>query len=174
MLRGINVGQRRLAMSALREVLEALGLEDVRTHLQSGNAVVGSELREEDLRAASANAISAAAGFQVEVVVRSSAELAAVVAADPLGAVAADPKRYLVSFCAEPPAAGAEERLREACGEGEAVSVIGREIYTWHPGGVGRSKLWERAARLGGGKGWLPLATARNWSTVQALLEIAR
>ena len=41
LLRGINLGRsRRVAMADLRELLEDLGYEDVRTHLQSGNAVL--------------------------------------------------------------------------------------------------------------------------------------
>ena len=173
LLRGVNVGGRRLAMSTLREVLGEIGLAEVATLLQSGNAVVTSELGEAQLREAASEAISAAAGFAVGVVVRGARELAAVLEADPLGHLATDPKRYLVSFCAAEPPPDAAARLRSARGEGEEVAVLGREIYTWHPGGVGRSRLWERAARLGGGAGWLPLATARNWSTVQALANLA-
>ena len=43
LVRGINVGSyKRVAMSDLRELLESLGYGDVRTHLQSGNAVFRS------------------------------------------------------------------------------------------------------------------------------------
>jgi hypothetical protein len=46
LLRGINLGsKRRVAMSDLREVLGELGYEDVRTHLQSGNAVFRTPVR---------------------------------------------------------------------------------------------------------------------------------
>jgi hypothetical protein len=41
LLRGINLGsKRRVAMADLRELLEGLGYDDVRTHLQSGNVVL--------------------------------------------------------------------------------------------------------------------------------------
>ena len=51
----------------------------------------------------------------------------------------------------------------------ERLVAIGRELYAWHPRGVARSKLWTRLAdrRLG-----VP-ATARNWTTVTKLLELA-
>ena len=40
LLRAVNVGGRnRIAMARLRELLEGLGYGEVRTHLQSGNAV---------------------------------------------------------------------------------------------------------------------------------------
>jgi uncharacterized protein (DUF1697 family) len=47
--------------------------------------------------------------------------------------------------------------------------AIGRELYAWHPDGVGRSKMWNKLA----GSGLGVRATARNWTTVTALLEMA-
>jgi uncharacterized protein (DUF1697 family) len=52
---------------------------------------------------------------------------------------------------------------------GERLKVIGREIYAWHPDGVARSKLWAALA----GKRLGVKATARNWTTVTTLLEMA-
>jgi len=46
--------------------------------------------------------------------------------------------------------------------------VHGREIYAWHPSGVARSKLWAALA----GRDLGITATARNWTTVEALLEV--
>ena len=46
---------------------------------------------------------------------------------------------------------------------------VGRELYAWHPDGVGRSKL----ARLLSDKGLGVTATARNWTTVTAVLVLA-
>ena len=46
---------------------------------------------------------------------------------------------------------------------------IGRELYAWHPDGVGRSKLWTKLA----GQTLGVRATARNWTTVTTLLEMA-
>jgi uncharacterized protein (DUF1697 family) len=51
----------------------------------------------------------------------------------------------------------------------ERVVCHGREIYAWHPEGVARSKLWNALA----GKGLGVTATARNWTTVTTLLEMA-
>jgi uncharacterized protein (DUF1697 family) len=46
LLRGINVGRnKRLAMADLRELLGTAGHSDVRTHLQSGNALFTSQNR---------------------------------------------------------------------------------------------------------------------------------
>jgi uncharacterized protein (DUF1697 family) len=53
--------------------------------------------------------------------------------------------------------------------EPERVIVSGREIYAWHPSGVGRSAL----AKLLSGRRLGVTATARNWNTVTNLLELA-
>ena len=65
--------------------------------------------------------------------------------------------------------ASARRKLDEALEEPEQLVVSGREIYAWHPSGVARSKLWARIAARGLGV----TATARNWTTVTKLLELA-
>ena len=64
---------------------------------------------------------------------------------------------------------GAVERLTELAAPGERVLADGRELYAWHPDGVARSKLWAKLAGTGLGV----KATARNWTTVTTLLEMA-
>lgn len=50
LLRGVNVGAtRRVAMSDLRALLVSRGYGDVRTHLQSGNVVLDSDVAPEQL-----------------------------------------------------------------------------------------------------------------------------
>jgi uncharacterized protein (DUF1697 family) len=170
LLRGINVGaHNRLAMSALREALEDAGFDDVRTHLQSGNVLLTSTASSKRVAADCEKLIQARFGLEIPVVVRSGRELAAVVRRDPLGDVAVDPKRYQVSFLTAKPDAEVEDRLSAAAAEAERFVVAGREIYAWHPDGVARSKLWALLA----GKGLGVTATARNWTTVTKLLELA-
>jgi uncharacterized protein (DUF1697 family) len=59
--------------------------------------------------------------------------------------------------------------MRAVAGPQEEFVVIGREVYSWHPEGVGRSPLWERLS----GKVLGITATSRNWTTVSTLLAIA-
>jgi uncharacterized protein (DUF1697 family) len=59
--------------------------------------------------------------------------------------------------------------LEDVAADREEVVSIGREIYAWHPDGVARSKLWAKLA----GKALGVTATARNWTTVTKLLELA-
>jgi uncharacterized protein (DUF1697 family) len=170
LLRGINLGARnRVSMPELRDVLEGAGFDDVRTYLQSGNVILSSGLSADRLARSVKGHIADEFGLEIEVVVRTRAQVAAVVRRNPLGDVAADPKRYQVSFLAAKPAAAVVRRLEAALVEPEAIAVIGREIFAWHPKGVARSKLWSLLA----GRGLGVTATARNWTTVTKLLALA-
>jgi uncharacterized protein (DUF1697 family) len=170
MLRGINIGpNRRVPMADLRALFSDAGYENVRTYVQSGNVVLESTATPADLERATAELISGHFGFDVPVVVRTRRQLAAVVKLNPLGDVADDPKRYQVSFLAGKPAGAVVKALQDAAGGDERVVCHGREIYAWHPDGVARSKVWNALA----GKGLGVTATARNWTTVTTLLEMA-
>jgi len=105
----------------------------------------------------------------VQVVARTRDELAEVVARDPLGKVAENPKRYQVTFCSAAPDPEAVERVAALASDGERFELIGREAYAWHPEGVARSKLWAKLA----GDGLGVVTTSRNWTTVTKLLELA-
>ena len=87
LMRGVNIGRRRLAMADLRLALEAAGCTDVATYLQSGNAVAAvppaAGTTPRSVAAWLEDVIGAAAGFEVPVVVRTGAALPAVVAANP-------------------------------------------------------------------------------------------
>ena len=170
LLRGINLGSRnRVSMAKLRQVLEDAGFEEVQTYLQSGNVVLSSRKAADTVRRECERLISKQLGLEVDVVVRSRAQLAAVVKRNPLGKVATEPKRYQVSFLEKKLPAKTLTELEALAVPGEQVVAHGRELYAWHPAGVARSKLWAKLA----GKGLGVTATARNWTTVEALLELA-
>jgi uncharacterized protein (DUF1697 family) len=156
-------------MPDLRTLLEAAGFDDVRTYLQSGNVVLSSSASAQRVARTCEAAITDALGLELDVVVRTRDELAKVVKRNPLGKVATDPKRYQVSFLSAKPAAAVTRTLHELVVEPEQLVVSGREIYAWHPAGVARSKLWARLA----GRNLGVTATARNWTTVTKLLELA-
>jgi uncharacterized protein (DUF1697 family) len=157
-------------MPALRVLCEENGLADVATYVQSGNVVFSSDAEPATLEKRLEKLIAERFGFDVGVIVRTRDELAEVVARNPLGDVAVEPKRYQVSFLASEPAPDLVEALGAAAAPSERLVAIGRELYAWHPEGVARSKLWGRLAdaKLG------IKATARNWTTVTTLLEMAK
>ena len=156
-------------MAKLRETLEEAGFAKVQTHLQSGNVVLESKTKPEQTARKCERVIEDEFGLAIDVVVRTPAELGRVVKRNPLSKVAKDPKRYQVSFLAGPLPAAAKRKLEEALQEPEELVFSGREIYAWHPKGVARSKLWAALA----GRGLGVTATARNWTTVTKLLELA-
>ena len=170
LLRGINIGSRnRIAMPKLREALEEAGFDDVQTYLQSGNVLLKSTTKPESVARKCEKLIAERFGFDVAVVVRSRAELARVVKRNPLAKVAKDPKRYQVTFLANKLDPKIVRELKAAAADAEQVVVSGREVYAWHPRTIARSRLWNRLA----GKGLGVTATSRNWTTVEALLELA-
>jgi uncharacterized protein (DUF1697 family) len=170
LLRGINLaGRRRVSMPALRALLAEAGYGDVRTYVQSGNVVLTSPVEPAQLEAELERLLTAEFGFEVDVFVRTRAELARIVAANPLAEVADDPRRYQVSFLRKALPARVARELEAADVAPERVAVRGREIYAWHPPGVGRSPL----AKLLTDRSLGATTTARNWRTVEELLALA-
>lgn len=170
LLRAVNVGGRnKIAMARLRELLEGLGYEGVRTHLQSGNAVltaagkspqrVGEEIE---------GVLAAELGLEAKVLVRTKGELEQVIADNPLLDIADNPARMLVAFLSDAPDGETVRQLAPAEFEPDVFAVGEREVYVWYPEGVRATKLsnafWEK--RLG------VVATGRNWNTVTRLLEL--
>src|ERR671937_939311 len=103
LLRGINLGSRnRIGMADLRALLTDMGYDGVRTHLQSGNVVLVTRQAPERAGRAIEREIRTRLGLEVDVIVRTGAEIAAVVAANPLGDVATNPSRYFVVFLSAP------------------------------------------------------------------------
>jgi uncharacterized protein (DUF1697 family) len=170
LLRGVNLPARnRIAMPRLREALADAGFRDVQTYVQSGNVVLSSRASPKTVARKVEQLLADDFGLDVDVVVRTRDELARVVERDPLGKVATNPKRYQVTFLAAEPDRAVVRELDEAATGSERLVHDGRELYAWHPDGIGRSKL---AALLSGPRLGIA-ATARNWTTVTTLLAMA-
>jgi uncharacterized protein (DUF1697 family) len=163
LLRGINLGsKRRVAMADLRALLSELGYEDVRTVLASGNVVfTGPKAKaREKLEAALKERFE----MDIDVVVRTMDELRAVVDADPFKDEADNPTRYFVVFCDVKP------RVEQLAGEDFAPDKFAagkREVYAWCPDGMQNSRLMKALGK----PGLAGTATARNWATVNKLLD---
>ncbi len=170
LIRGINVvGRNRVVMKELVADLEAAGFADVRTYLQSGNVVLGSRLKSAAAVAKRvADTIETRSGFRPAVLVLDRKSLARIVKENPFPEATAEPKCLHVFFLDEPARAvdrAGIERLRIPS---EAWHLTPRACYLHTPEGFGTSKLASRLEKLLG----VP-ATARNWRTVEALVEMA-
>ena len=170
LLRGINVGaHRRIAMPDLRDVLEAAGYEDVVTLLQSGNVAFKAKGSAKALEPALEKLIDKELGVDPLVVVRTHAQLSAVIEANPFPDAADHPKLFQVSFLSAKPKAAVVKELEGADWGSDSVAFRGREVYADHPNGMQKSKLARALTdkRLG------VTATARNWNTVVKLHELS-
>src|SRR5688500_18463394 len=112
LLRGINLGARnRVPMAGLRDLLGELGYPDARTLLQSGNVVIDPRDAPETGAGRLEQAVAERFDVRSDVIVRTGRELKAVVRANPLGATADAPKRYMVAFLAGKPKASFVKEL---------------------------------------------------------------
>ncbi len=170
LLRGINLGKsHRMAMSDLRAHLEALGCGDVRTYIQSGNAVFrATPARAKSLTQELERTIREHHGFPAPVVLRSGAELVATAARHPFAGPGAEPKHLHVVFLADPASSQAQQALTRVRVEPEGLEVRGRELFLHFPNGSARSKLASAVTdRVLG-----TTSTMRNWPTVSALAQL--
>ncbi|MFJ1809360.1 MULTISPECIES: DUF1697 domain-containing protein [unclassified Streptomyces] len=172
LLRGINVGgSRKVPMAELRTLLEGLGLGDVRTYLQSGQAVFScGHGDEESLAAGLTAAIEKQFGFAVGVIVRDHAYLKAVADTCPFPAAELEAKQLHVTYFST---SVDEERyagIDRAAHLPEEFRLGDRTLYLYAPEGLGRSKLAEQLSRPRLTKGLI--ATTRNWNTVVKLVEM--
>lgn len=174
LLRGINVGGRKkLPMAELRQLMEGLGHDGVRTHLQSGQAVFATGRGdEESLAAELAQAIEKQFGFRVDVIVRDHAYLTAVAEACPFPAAELEAKQLHVTYFSESADAQRFAEIDREAYLPEEFRLGDRELYLYAPEGLGRSKLAEHLAKPRINKG--VIATTRNWNTVVKLVELTR
>ncbi|MFF8413421.1 DUF1697 domain-containing protein [Streptomyces omiyaensis] len=171
LLRGINVGgSRKLPMAELRPLLEDLGHGEVRTYLQSGNAVftTGGGAGEDALAAEIEEAIEARFGFSCDCLVRDHAYLAAVAEACPFPAGELEGKQLHAVYYSAPVTADRFAAVDAGAFAPEAFALGDRVMYLHTPGGLGRSRLAEAVLRPSLNKG--VVATARNWNTVRKLV----
>jgi uncharacterized protein (DUF1697 family) len=156
-------------MSELAESFTSLGFENVRTYVQSGNVVFSTSVSD---ASAIANKIEKELkgrfGLDVAVIVRTSNELAKIVARNPFAGN--EQSKLHVTFLYTRPAHVPTERMEGVRGEDEEFAVSGMEVFLFLPNGYGRTKLsnnfFERALSVS--------ATTRNWNTVTTLLDMAR
>ncbi len=171
LLRGINVGGRStVAMADLRSVVAGLGHQDVSTYIQSGNVIFGSSSDDTTALARELEkAIASELGRTVGVLLRTAAELDAIIEANPFLGREDDFTKLLVTFLADDPGTVGVDVLAAPPGETGELALIGREVYVHVPDGYGRSKLGNTFVekKLG------VVATTRNWKSVLKLRTLA-
>jgi len=121
LLRAVNVGGTgKLPMTELKAMCEAAGFQKVATYIASGNVVFTSKLAEAKVKAALEKAMQAYAGKPVGVMVRTAAEMAAVLQQNPFPE--APGNRTVAIFLDEPPP---RDALKAATGQAEEQMALG-------------------------------------------------
>ncbi|HXQ59791.1 MAG TPA: DUF1697 domain-containing protein [Acidimicrobiales bacterium] len=170
MLRGINVsGRNKLAMEDLRTLVTAAGGADVRTYIQSGNAVFTSSASATRIVTDLKERLEGFLGTTVPVLVRTTAELDAAMEKNPFLRRGEDPATLHVTFMAAVPSQADVTAAQAKAVAADEFQVIGREVYLRCPDGYGTTKLTNTffEKRFG----WE--ATTRNWRTVTTLAAMA-
>lgn len=171
LLRGINVGGAHLLpMKELVSILESLGLDGVRTYIQSGNVVFRSN---QPVAAGLAETVAAEIerrrGFRPHVLLLSRQQLAEAVESNPFPEAEGEPKSlhlyFLVSRAEEPDL----DSLNAVRAPDERFVLTDGVFYLHAPQGIGCSKLASSVDRSLGAR-----TTARNWRTVRRLWEMVR
>jgi uncharacterized protein (DUF1697 family) len=165
LLRGINVGKHnRITMADLRSVLTDLGAADVRTYLQSGNALVTADA--EDFGPRVERALTDRFDLNVRVLTRTAGELRTVVENNPFPHQVDQPKLLHVAFLEHPIDAATVDALGRRHGDDE-IAPGDRALYIAYSTSSYDSPVNAVLPKLPG------VATTRNWTTVTKLLALA-
>jgi uncharacterized protein (DUF1697 family) len=168
LVRGVNVGGKKLVMAELRALLTGLGLADVRTVLNSGNAVFTTDRTPAELEPVLEAALADGLGVRARCLVRTGAELAVVREGHPFPALATNGSRMMALLTSADPTpeqlAADDPRLLDP-----GHVVLGeRVVYQWCPDGV-------LAAPDVSGlllRRWGVAVTGRSWNTVEKLVTL--
>jgi uncharacterized protein (DUF1697 family) len=170
LIRGVNVGgNKMLKMDALRTLCESIGLAGAKTYLNSGNVVFRSSTDRDQIAKKIEEGIRKATGFEAKVILRTADELRKVIAASPFTTGDRNPKAVLVAFLTGEIGKDGKALLTKLKIDSEELHFGERELYLHFPAGIADSKLSNALTEKKLGVN----VTARNWNSVNALLEMA-
>jgi uncharacterized protein (DUF1697 family) len=172
LLRGVNVGgNKKIAMSELRDFCTSLGFRDPQSLLNSGNLVFRCDTQSgTDLERHLEAECEKRLGLHTEFFARTAKEWTTAIARNPFPDEAnRDPGHFLVMCLKKAPAAEQVATLQAAITGREVVRAVGKQLYMIYPDGVGDSKLTNAVVD----KHLATRGTARNWNTVLKLGALA-
>lgn len=171
LFRGINVGGRHIVpMKELVALLEDLGCRNVKTYIQSGNAVFESKASNTSQLSRKISAeIKKRRGFEPHVLLLSLDEMEKAITNNPFPDGEKDPKTLHVGFLTSTPKTPDLKSLESLKANREQFKLMDNIFYLYAPEGIGRSKLAASTEKLLG----VPL-TDRNWGTVRKIMDLAK
>lgn len=156
-------------MKDLKATLEGLGFTNVKTYLQSGNAVFQDKSSDTgQLSRDIGMAINESHHFTPEVLVLSLEEFRSAMASNPFPDGEPDPKTLHLFFLKSHPEIPDLEKLKSLQSANENFELSEKVFYLHTPDGVGRSKLASNVEKALG-----VVVTARNWRSVGAVMSLA-
>ena len=169
LLRGINLGRRRVKMDALRAHFEALKFRRVSTFIASGNVLFETSARDPaKLETQIERHLAQTLGYSVDTFLRSADEMSAVATAQPFppAEMESESNAINVVFLKDTPNPADARRLEAIRTDYDAFRVIGRECYWLTRGRMSASTVWQTPEMK---QVHLPNSTMRNLTSCQKL-----
>lgn len=159
-------------MTDLAALFLQLGFDDAETYIQSGNVIFGclDEITVNDVSSKIEKAIHGIFNYEIPVMVRTVEEMKKLLVINPfVNETTFDPSKMAVIFLQNEPL---EIQIRNVLNidfPPDKFKIIGREIFIYCPNGFGKTKLYTNFFEMKMGV----IGTARNWKTINKLLELA-
>jgi uncharacterized protein (DUF1697 family) len=154
-------------MAELRIALTAAGLVDVRTYIQSGNVIAGSQLQPSEIDRLVHEAILRQIGADLAIITRTPQQVSDILKGIPFSTV--DSARLYFSMLSSPPAPDFLEKFLEIDFSPDEVKVVDDTIYTLYATKLSDSRFnnnyFERKLKV--------VATTRNFNTMSKLIELS-
>lgn len=171
LLRGINLGKRRIKMPVLAQLFEDQGFSDISTILASGNVVFSAPSRSgSKLAGAISTHLESELGYPVPTRIRAASDLRAAIAVTPFDDLFSDQPHAStqVTFFDQPlpPELAAELESRSTATD--RLRVIGRELYWRCATKLSDSPLWKNSRQNPHN---LPQGTTRNLQTLAKIVD---
>ena len=176
LLRAVNVGgYGKLSMADLRKTLSTLKFKNVETYIQSGNAVVDSDLPATKVGPVIVAALEKLTGAPVDVIVRTHDQIETLIRANPFASESdVDGARVHVAFLSAPAAptarAALEAIVQKYPNRRDRYHLAGDHIYFHFPDGAADTKFTGKSLDKAIGA----VGTARNWNTVLKLHAMSK
>lgn len=169
-LRAVNLaGHNSVKMKALTTIFTDLGFSNVETYIQSGNVIFQTKTTD-DYSEVIKKDILRVTGLNITVIIRTPEQIKKTISDNPFhNPDEYDLTRVAVLFLTSEPDIEMKAKMSDYDFSPDKMAISGTEIFIFCPTGFGRSKLntgfFEKKIGIE--------CTARNWNTVNAILEIA-
>lgn len=165
-------GYNKVKMNDLASLFDQIGFKNVETFIQSGNVIFNDpgDRSVKEITTLIEKGIREKLALDIPAIVRSIPEILEIISGNPfLSEKGFDPAKMAVMFLYEEPGDYALSKMKDVDYPPDKFLISGKEIFIWCPNGFGRTKLYtnffENRMKVTG--------TARNWNTINTILEIA-